>query len=263
MPSGLSPENSELPFQSSPGRAACRWPSSRLSAFINCGEPNACWASASSSARCSGERLLRNLCAAAARLANESSNSSTLRGFSGKYWPCLAMKFSKSSWVSSPLACLSSRSLRSSSISLTAWRSSSLAFSNACFIPAKRWSSISRPRRSLICSYFCFASPLRHWYSESSCTALAGEGGRDSICSSWNRASSSSARANSLRSASTASSSSFLISCSVPSRLLRANNSRRFRLASAASRSAPFMFLVPRRSNSASARRGEVPSMTS
>ena len=34
MPSGLSPENRDEPFQSSPGLAACRCPSSRLSAFI-------------------------------------------------------------------------------------------------------------------------------------------------------------------------------------------------------------------------------------
>src|SRR6478672_9077128 len=80
---------------------------------------------------------------------------------------------------------------------------------------------------------------------------------------SLNLASSSSARASSLRSASTASSSSFLISCSVPSRLLRCNSSRRRRLASAASLSAPRMFLVPRRISSDRARRGELPSMTS
>jgi len=30
--------------------------------------------------------------------------------------------------------------------------------------------------RSLICSYFCRASSLRQSYSESSCTALAGDG---------------------------------------------------------------------------------------
>ena len=46
----------------------------------------------------------------------------------------------------------SSRSLRSSSIALTAARSSSVAFSRASFMPAKRWSSSSRPSRSLICS---------------------------------------------------------------------------------------------------------------
>ena len=39
------------PFQSSPGRAACRCESSRSSAFISDGEPNACCANASSSAR--------------------------------------------------------------------------------------------------------------------------------------------------------------------------------------------------------------------
>ena len=263
MLSGLSPSKSAEPSQSSPGRAARRWASSRPSAFISCGEPNACWASASSSARCSADSELRNRWAAAARFASESSNSSTLRGFSGKYWPCLAMNSVKSSAVSSPRACLSSRSLRSSSISLTASRSASVAFSSACFIPANRWSSISRPSRSLICSYFWRASALRQSYSDSSCTALAGDAGSDSIRISANRASSSRARANSLRSARTASSRSLLISCSVPSRLLRDNKSRRRRLTSAASRSAPFMFFVPRRNNSESARRGDVPSMTS
>src|SRR6201986_2302032 len=130
-------------------------------------------------------------------------------------------------------------------------------------MPAKRWSSISRPSRSLICSYFCRASSLRQSYSESSCTALAGDGDSASSCSSPKRASSSNARASSLRSASTASSSSFLISCRVPSKLLLRSSSRRRRLASAASRSAPVMFLVPRRSSPDGARRGEVPAMTS
>src|ERR1700744_1059295 len=130
-------------------------------------------------------------------------------------------------------------------------------------MPAERWSSISRPSRSLICSYFCRASSLRQSYSESSCTALAGDGDSESSCSSPNRASSSSARASSLRSASTASSSSFLISCSVPSKLFSRSNSRRRRLASAASRSAPVTLLVPRRNTSERARRGDVPPITS
>src|ERR1700736_914352 len=130
-------------------------------------------------------------------------------------------------------------------------------------MPAKRWSSISRPSRSLICSSFCRASSLRQSYSESSCTALAGDGESASSCSSPKRASSSNARASSLRSASTASSSSFLISCRVPSKLFSRSNSRRRRSSSAASRSAPVMFLVPRRSSSDSARRGDVPAITS
>ena len=119
MPSGLSPEKRDEPFQSSPGLAACRCPSSRLSAFINDGEPNACCANASSSARWSADRLLRNRCAAAARWASESSSSSTFCGFSGKNSPCFFMKSSKSCWVSSPRECLSSKSFRSSSMSLT------------------------------------------------------------------------------------------------------------------------------------------------
>src|ERR1700742_4813591 len=130
-------------------------------------------------------------------------------------------------------------------------------------MPEKRWSSISRPSRSLIWSYFSRASSLRQLYSESSWTALAGDDGSASSCSSPKRASSSSARASSLRSASTASSSSFLMSCRVPSKLLRRSKSRRRRFASAANRSAPGMFLVPRRSSSDSAGRGGVPPMTS
>ena len=109
MPNGLSPENCSEPLQSSPGRAACRCASRRFNACISDGDPNACCAKASSSARCSWLRLLRKRCAAAARLASESSSSSTLRGFSGKNSPCLSMKSSKSCWVSSPRECLSSR----------------------------------------------------------------------------------------------------------------------------------------------------------
>ncbi len=60
------------------------------------GEPKACCAKASSSSRCSWLRLLRNRCAAAARLASESNSSSTFCGFSGKNSPCLSMKSSKS-----------------------------------------------------------------------------------------------------------------------------------------------------------------------
>ena len=73
-------------------------------------------------------------------------------GFSGKKSPCLSMN-SENIWsVSSPSRCASSIRLRSVSISLTRWRSSSVAFSIACFMPAKRWSSSSRPSRSLIFS---------------------------------------------------------------------------------------------------------------
>ena len=58
--------------------------SSRFNAFSSDGDPNACCANASSSARWSADRLLRKRCAAAARFASESSNSSILFGFSGK-----------------------------------------------------------------------------------------------------------------------------------------------------------------------------------
>ena len=92
MPIGLSPLKRSEPSQSSPGRAFCRWPSSLLSALVSDGEPKACCAKASSSARWSGDRLLRNRCAAAARLASESSSSSMFFGFSGKNSPCLSMK---------------------------------------------------------------------------------------------------------------------------------------------------------------------------
>ena len=74
-------------------------------------------------------------------------------GFSGKKSPCLSMNSAKSSvGVLATLVLGSSSSLRSWSISLTAARSSSVAFSSACFMPANRWSSISRPSRSLIFS---------------------------------------------------------------------------------------------------------------
>ena len=105
-----------------------------------------------SSSRCSGDIEFSIRWAAAARWARESSSSSMFEGRSGKKSPCLSMKSSKSAWLSSPRRCLSSRPLRSCSISLTAARSSSVAFSSACFMPANRWSSISRPSRSLIFS---------------------------------------------------------------------------------------------------------------
>ncbi len=151
-PMPCSPRTCSEPVQSSPGRAARRWPSRRSSRLIRSEDPNACCASASSSSRCSGVSELRSRCAAAARCARESSSSSTFCGFSGKNSPCSAMNCSKSSSVSSPRECLSSSSLRSLSISEMRCRSSSVAPSSACFIPAKRWSSISRPSRSRIFS---------------------------------------------------------------------------------------------------------------
>ena len=117
---------------------------------MSAGLPNACCESAISSSRCSRDMELSIRWAAAARWASASISSSTFCGFSGKKSPCLAMNSWKSSGVSVPWACLASNALRSVSISLMASRSSSVAFSRACFMPAKRWSSISRPSRSLI-----------------------------------------------------------------------------------------------------------------
>ena len=81
-------------------RAGCR--PCGASCSISSGEPKACCESSISSARCSAVIELSIRWAAAARWARESSSSSTLRGFSGKKSPCLAMKSSKSCWVSSP-----------------------------------------------------------------------------------------------------------------------------------------------------------------
>ena len=83
--------------------------------------------STSSSSRCSGVIELSIRWAAAARWARASMSSSTFRGFSGKSSPCLSMNSANCSGVSSPRACASSRSLRSSSMALTRWRSSSVA----------------------------------------------------------------------------------------------------------------------------------------
>ena len=68
------------------------------------------------------------------------------------------MNSRKSSGVSSPRACLSSSSVRSDSISDTAARSASVAFSSACFIPANRASSTSAPMRSWMRRYASRAS---------------------------------------------------------------------------------------------------------
>ena len=146
------PSNCSEPLQSSPGRSAWRLASIRASCSISAGDPKACCESCMSCSRCSGDIELSIRWAAADRWARVSRSSSMFSGFSGKKSPCLAMKSSKSCWVSVPCWCFSSSSLRSSSISLTAARSSSVAFSIACFMPAKRWSSSSRPSRSLICS---------------------------------------------------------------------------------------------------------------
>ncbi len=151
-PSDCSPSNLWEPRQSSPGRNAWRFESSWESDCISSGVPNAWAESCISSSRCSCVIELSIRCAAAERFARESMSSSTFCGLSGKNCPCLLMKSSKSCWVSSPSRCFSSRLLRSVSISLMAARSSSVAFSIACFMPSNRWSSSSRPMRSLIFS---------------------------------------------------------------------------------------------------------------
>ena len=129
-------------------RASCRWAislASPMSAMV--------WAIRSdSSARCSGESPAIIRSCAAARRARESISSSTDCGSSGKNWPCLSMKSRNRSSVSSPRLCASINCDRSATMSLTACRSSSVAFSSACFIEAKELSSTSRRSRSWICS---------------------------------------------------------------------------------------------------------------
>ena len=232
----------------------------RASCSISCGEPNACCESSMSSWRCSGviEFIIR--WAAAARWARESSSSSMSRGLSGKKSPCLSMKSPNSSSVTPPAACFSSRSLRSDSISLTAARSSSVAPSSACFMPAKRWSSSSRPSRSLISSYASRASEDCQSYDASSLTAAAVDGDRLSSVISRSMRSESSivvSRASCPRSASTAWSRSSRTSRIVPSRLLRWRISRRFSATRRASSSRPAWSLLPRRRNSRIACSGE------
>ena len=84
------------------------------------------------------------------RAASASISSSMFSGRSGNASACASMKRRKSSGVSSPRECLSSSSVRSVSISDTAARSASVAFSRACFIPANRASRASAPSRSWI-----------------------------------------------------------------------------------------------------------------
>ena len=79
-------------------------------------------------------------------------SSSTDCGSSGKNWPCLSMNSRNRSSVSSPRLCASMSADRSATMSLTACRSCSLAFSSADFIEANELSSTSRRSRSWICS---------------------------------------------------------------------------------------------------------------
>ncbi len=67
-PSPSPPSKRSPPFQSSPGRRARRFPSMRPSCWISSGEPNACWESSISSARCSAVIELSIRCAAAERV---------------------------------------------------------------------------------------------------------------------------------------------------------------------------------------------------
>src|SRR5664280_2261166 len=168
--------------------------------------------------------------------------------------------------VSSPRRCASSSWLRSCSISETACRSSSVAFSSASFMPANRWSSSSRPSRSLIFSYDSCACDDCQSYELSEFTAAAVEFGRlSSVISRSARSPSSipASRASCLRSSSTASSRSFLTSSSVPSRRCSRSSSWRRRCTSRARSSSPRCSRPPRRMYSRSAPSGEYPAMTS
>ena len=153
-PRPCSPPNCSEPPQSSPGRSARRLSSSRSSDCISSGEPNAC---------CGERRQLvallgrHRVAASAGRrrpaAASASISSSMFCGFSGKKSPCLSMKSSNCS-----VGVLAAAVLLEQLVEVVehlvdrAARSSSVAFSSACFMPAKRWSSSSRPSRSLIFS---------------------------------------------------------------------------------------------------------------
>ena len=157
MPSP-SPSNDSDPYQSRSGRMPRRFASSSPMRFISSSEPNAWADSAMSSWRCSGVIELSRRWAAAERWASSSTSSSMFLGCSGNWSPCLAMNSVKSCSVAMPARCFASSTLRSRSISATAARSSSVAFSSMPFMPSKRWSSSSRPTRSRIWSYFSRAS---------------------------------------------------------------------------------------------------------
>ena len=150
MPIGSSPRKRPRPCQSSPGRRPCSCcvepgellGQPRVTERLLLTAPRARRAARpTSSSSSAGPRR--------PAAASRSISSSVFCGFSGKNSPCLAMNSPNCSAVSWPRACASSRSLRSSSISRTRSTSSGVAFSIACFMPWKRWSSISRPSRSL------------------------------------------------------------------------------------------------------------------
>ncbi len=150
------------------------------------------------------QAVARNRCAAAARLARRVQQLLDVARCREKELAVLGVNSSESRCVSSPRACLSNRSLRSSSIGdPPAIVVSGTA--SACFMPAKRWSSSPQPE-TVLDLLILAGLPAAPTYSASSCTALAGEAGSASSSAkkrAWHRL----ARAGSLRSASGSSSS--------------------------------------------------------
>ena len=152
-PSPSPPSNCSEPPQSSPGRSACRLASIRASCSISAGEPKACCESSISCCRCSGDIELQHPLRGGRALRERVEQLVDVLRVLGEELAVLGHEVVEVlPACRSPCWCFSSRSLRSESISLTAARSSSVAFSSASFMPANRWSSSSRPSRSLICS---------------------------------------------------------------------------------------------------------------
>jgi hypothetical protein len=249
--------------QSRSGRAFFSASCSRLSSLARPMSAMAVAIRSASSCCCSGLSDCSSRCAAAARRASASVSSSSVCGFSGKCWPCRAMKSANCWSVSSPRASASSIALRSASMSFNAAMSSGDAFCIACFMPRNWLSSTSLRSRSWICSYAAFASSLRHWWSASWRTARAGSLGSMSSSASAIRAASDGSGNSARLSASTACSSSSLTCCRVPSRSPRERISRRRSRTRRSRSSRPARSREPRRSRASSACRGVAPARTS
>ena len=141
------------PPQSSPGRSACRLPSSRLSDSISCGEPNACALSSISSCRCSGDIELSIRCAAAARCAMRVEQLVEVLRVLGEVVAVLCHEL-----VEVLLGVDALAPLVEEVVEVAEHLVDGLAvlvggvLERLSFMPWNRWSSSSRPSRSLICS---------------------------------------------------------------------------------------------------------------
>ena len=157
-----------------------------------------------SSSRRSGGSEAISCDIAAMRRANASSNSSRVRGFSGKNWPCCCMKVSNSSWVGPvPSRRCSSMWFRSASMSFIAASSSGDMFFIPCTILSPYAASISWRICSSRSWNISRASLDANSYSFSSEIEPATLLGKESRNDSLSRAVSSSCRASCARSVST------------------------------------------------------------